>query len=147
MALTVKPVAASADKLVARAQAASGEYSVNAQAAGEKWLSITQAAKGALQAAGLSAQLADRWLRGVARAGAAKYSRKIKDVGADRFSSGVAAGKIDYAANVEPYFSTIAGLTLSARAPRGSPANYNRVQEVGKALNTKRLALLGVSGG
>ena len=146
MALTVKPVSASADKLVARAQAASGEYSTNAQAAGEKWASMTQAAKAALQAAGLSAQLADRWLRGVARAGAAKYVRKVKDVGASRFSDGVNAGKTDYAANVEPYFATIAGLTLSARAPRGAAANYTRVQEVGKALNAKRLALLGVSG-
>ncbi|MBA7568160.1 hypothetical protein ES708_09881 [subsurface metagenome] len=44
-------------------------------------------------------------------------------------------------------FSTIAALTLSPRKPRGDPANYNRVQEIGKALNAKRLALLGGGGG
>ncbi|GAH58623.1 unnamed protein product, partial [marine sediment metagenome] len=43
--------------------------------------------------------------------------------------------------------ATIAAITLSPRKPRGDPANYMRVQEIGKALNAKRLALLGAGGG
>jgi len=145
MAIAVKSVSEAADKLVSRAQTAAGEYSVKAQAAGERWASEAQAAKDAYGQAIAAAGLKERFARGIAKAGAAKYARKIKEVGADRFSPGVAAGKPDYAANVEPFFSTIAGLTLSARGPRGAAQNYTRVSEVGKALNAKRLALLGTT--
>ncbi|GAH59788.1 unnamed protein product, partial [marine sediment metagenome] len=89
----------------------------------------------------------ERFRRGVVRAGAEKFARKIRDVGRDRFGPGVSAAVADYKTGAEPYFSTIAALTLSPRKPRGDPANYNRVQEVGKALNAKRLALLGAGGG
>lgn len=68
-------------------------------------------------------------------------------MGGGRFGPGVAAATDDYKTGAEPYFSTLAALTLSARKPRGDPANYNRVQEIGKALNAKRLALLGAGGG
>ena len=143
MALKVKPASEAAEKLVSRAQAASSDYAKGALASGDAWATNTQAAKANFQQAITASGVAERFARGVAKAGAAKYTRKIKDVGADRFSSGVAAGKADYAANVEPYLATLAGITLSARQPRGSAANYNRVQEIGKALNAKRLALLG----
>lgn len=144
MAIPVKSVAEAAEKLVSRAQSAAGEYGVKAAASGERWMSETQAAKDSYGQAITAAGIKERFARGVAKAGAAKFARKIKDVGADRFSPGVAAGKVDYATNVEPFFSTIAGLTLSPRQARGSVANYGRVGEVGKALNAKRLALLGV---
>ena len=147
MALTVKPIQQSAEKLVRNAQAAATEYGVAAQAAGEKWSAGAQAAASNFQQAVTAAGIKDRFARGVARAGAAKYSRKIKEVGADRFSTGVAAGKSDYAANAEPYFTMLAGLTLSPRQPRGSDANINRVREVAKAQPAKRLALLGAGGG
>jgi hypothetical protein len=37
--------------------------------------------------------------------------------------------------------STIASLTLPARAPRGSSTNLDRVRVIADALNKKRLAL------
>ena len=143
MAIKVKPIAEAATKLVERAQAASGEWAKEAQASGEVWATNTAAAKDIFGQAITAAGMKERFARGVAKAGAAKYVRKVRDVGADRFSPGVAAGRTDYTTNAEPYFSTIAGLTLSARQPRGSAANYGRVTEVGKALNARRLALLG----
>lgn len=143
MAIKVKEIGISAEKLVQRAQAAATEYAVAAQASGDAWQSNTVAAKDTFGMAITSAGIKERFARGVAKAGAAKFTRKIKDVGADRFGPGVAAGKADYTASVEPYFATIASLTLSARGPRGSAGNYNRVSEVGKALSAKRMALLG----
>lgn len=145
MALTVKPVAESAEKLVRNAQAASGEYATRAAASGEKWAQETQAAKDNFGQAITSAGMKERFARGVAKAGAAGFTAGITQKGRDRFSTGVGIGKTKYQSNVEPYFSTIAGLSLDARQPKGSSANYNRVQQVGKALNAKRLALLGVS--
>ncbi len=143
MAIKVPSASAAADKLVQRAQAASGEYAVNAAAAGDTWATAAQAAKAAFSQGITAGDIAGRWVRGIAKAGAAKYTRKINDVGKGRFAEGVSAGKQDYTANVEPFFATVAGLTLSARQARGSAANYQRVSQVGTALNAKRLALLG----
>lgn len=147
MALKVRSASESADKLVQRAQGASGEYATQAAGAGEAWNTATQGAKANYQQAITAAGIADRFARGVAKVGAAGYALGITQKGRDRFSSGVALGKAKFTANVEPYLSTIASLSLSARQPRGSAANYNRVSEVGRALNAKRLALLGVSAG
>jgi len=46
-------------------------------------------------------------------------------------------------AAVEPYLQTLASLNLPARRPRGDSQNYLRVNQVGAALNAKRIALLG----
>ncbi len=143
--IKVPTAAAAADKLVQRAQAASTEYGIKSQQAAEDWAANSQAAVGNFGAAISAGGMKERWARGVAKAGSQKYARKIKDVGADRFSPGVAAGKQDYATNVDPYLQTIASVTLPPRQPRGSEANINRVREVDKALNARRLAALGSS--
>lgn len=147
MALKVKSAADSGEKLVQRAQAAAGEYSVRAQAAASDWQTNAQLAKGNYQQAITQGNIAERFARGIAKAGSAKYSGKIMRLGATRFSPGVADGKGDYIANVEPYFGVIASLTLTPRQPRGSAANYQRSQQVGDKLNAKRLALLGTGAG
>lgn len=143
MALTVKPIEASATKYADNAGRAATEYAANAIAAADKWATKTTGSADNYGQAVSAAGIKNRFRAGVAKAGAAKYSRKITAVAADRYAPGVAAGKDDYKTGAEPYFSTIAGLSLSARKPKGDPANYKRVEEVGKALNAKRLAMLG----
>jgi len=146
MAIKVKDIAASTTKWSENASRSAGEFAVNAEASAELWAGNTARAADTFHQAITSPNMKERFRRGVARAGAAKFARKIRDVGRDRFGPGVAAATDDYKVGSEPYFSTIAALTLSARKPRGDPANYNRVMEVGKALNAKRLALLGGGG-
>ena len=147
MAIKVKDISASTTKWSENAGRAAGEFATNAEAAAEVWASNTAKATDNYHMAVTAANVKERFRRGVVRAGAAKFARKIRDVARDRFSPGVAAEIEDYKTGAEPYFSTLAALTLSTRKPRGDPANYNRVQEVGKALNAKRLALLGAGGG
>lgn len=146
-ALKVKPIDSSTVKWEERARTASGEYAANAEAAASDWATNTAKAADIYGMAIAAPGIKTRFAKGVARAGATKYARKIVAVGADRFAPGVAAATQDYKTGAEPYFSTLSALTLSARKPRGDPANYNRVEQVGKALNAKRLALLGASGG
>ena len=146
MAITVKPIDASATKWAARAGAAASEYAAGALAGAEEWARNTANAADNFFQAVTAAGVKERFRRGVVKAGAAKYARKIESVAAGRYAPGVAAAEGDYRTGVEPYLSTIAGLTLSPRKPRGDPGNYMRVQEVGKALNAKRLALLGGGG-
>lgn len=143
MALKVKDASKSAEKWSDNAARAADEYSSEAQAAAENWASGAAGAADNFLAGVTAAGVKDRFKAGVARAGAAKYRRKIMEVGRDRFAPGVTAAKSDYQSGATPFFETLAALSLSPRKPRGDPANYNRSQEVGKALHAKRLALLG----
>ena len=145
-ALKVKPIDASADKWGENAGRASEEFAVNAEAAAEDWARNTQNAADTYHQAVTAAGIKERFRRGVGKAGAAKFARKIREVARDRFAPGVAAATGDYRAGVEPYFQTIAGLTLTARKPKGDPANIRRVEEVTRALHAKRLAMLGGGG-
>lgn len=146
MAIKVKPVDASAVKWSENASRAAAEYAANAEAAADDWQRATVAAADNFFQAVSAPGIKDRFRRGATKAGAAKFARKIRDVAKDRFGPGVAAAQEDFKAGVEPYLSTIAALALSPRKPRGDPANYRRVEEIGKALNAKRLALLGGGG-
>uniref|UniRef100_A0A6M3XST7 Uncharacterized protein n=2 Tax=viral metagenome TaxID=1070528 RepID=A0A6M3XST7_9ZZZZ len=147
MALKVKPIEASTTKWSENASRAAGEYAENALAAADTWATNTKNAADTFQQAISSAGMKNRFLRGVAAAGASKYGRKIADVARDRFGPGISAATQDYRSGAEPYFQTLASISLSQRKPRGDPSNYRRVEEVGKALNAKRMAILGSSGG
>jgi len=147
MAIKIKSIDTSVIKWNDNAGRASAEMATNAEAAAEDWARNTAASADNFHMAVTAANIKERFRRGVVKAGAAKFARKVRAVAASRFSEGVAAATGDYKAGAEPYFSTIAALTLSARKPRGDPGNYRRVEEIGKALNAKRLALLGAGGG
>ena len=67
-----------------------------------------------------------------------KWKRKALAVGTARYGPGVRAAESDQAQGFAPYQQAIASLTLSPRGPRGSPGNYERVREVGEALNRVR---------
>ncbi len=147
MALKVKAIDNSTVKWEERARGAAAEYGENAKAAASDWATNTAKAADTYGMAISAPGIKTRFARGVARAGAAKYLRKIESVGQERFAGGISAATTDYKAGAEPYYATLSALTLTARKPRGDPANYNRVEQVGKALNAKRLALLGAGGG
>ncbi len=146
MAIKVKPIEASTTKWGDNAARAATEFATNAAAAAEDWARQTAASADNFGQAVSAPGIKNRFRSGVVKAGAAKFARKINDVARDRFGPGVAAAKDDYKAGAEPFYSTLASITLSGRKPKGDPANYKRVEEVGKALNAKRLALLGGGG-
>ena len=147
MAIKVKSIEASTRKWSDNASRASAEMAANAEAAASDWASKTAAAADNFHMAITAANIKERFRRGVVKAGAAKFARKVAAVAASRFSEGVGAAIEDYKTGAEPYYSTLAALTLSQRKPRGDPSNYRRVEEIGKALNAKRLAILGGGGG
>ena len=143
MALKVKDIAGATTKWGENAGRAAEEFAKNAEAAANDWASKTAASVDTYGQAISAPGIKERFRRGVAQSGAAKFARKIREVAANRFAGGVSAATTDYQAGAAPYYQTLAGLTLSQRKPRGDPANYRRVQEVGQALNAKRLAMLG----
>jgi len=147
VAIKVKSPTDSATKWEARARVASDDYSREAAASGEEWLTKTQAAKPNYVSGISAAGIGERFAGGVRKAGSAKFVRKITEVGGSRYAPGISSGKPDYQGGVEPFLSTLAGLTLPPRKMRGDPGNLSRVDAANKALHAKRLALLGAGGG
>jgi len=146
MGLNVKPIDASTEKWSSNAGRAAAECAANAEAAADTWARNTAAAADNFGQAISAAGIKNRFRAGVVKAGAAKFARKVKALIPARFSGGVAEGAPDYKAGAEPYYSTLAALTLPARKPRGDPGNLARVDVGNKALHAKKIAMLGGGG-
>lgn len=112
----------------------------------EDWETNAVLASGAFKAAVTAPDIAKRFTGGVKKAGTAKWQRKAIELGVDRFGPGVIASEADYKTGIDPFVAVIAATEMSARKPRGDPANYKRVEEIGTALFKKRLALIGAGG-
>lgn len=145
MAIKVKSAVDAASKWADNAARSAAAYATGAAAAAQTWEANAGAAQGNYQKGITAPGVSTRFAAGIKKAGSAKYGQKVATIGKDRFPSGISAGKGDYQSNVDPYLQTIAGLSLSPRSTRGDISNYNRVTEVGRALNAKRLAMLGMS--
>uniref|UniRef100_A0A6M3XS98 Uncharacterized protein n=1 Tax=viral metagenome TaxID=1070528 RepID=A0A6M3XS98_9ZZZZ len=124
-----------------------GYYEANTVGSGSHWESETKAAAANYKQAVSAADIDKRFKGGVTRAGGAKFDRKVKDVGVGRFGPGIAAAEGDMSSGIEPYLAVLAATEIKARGPRGDPANYDLVKQVGDPLHKKRLALLAAGPG
>jgi hypothetical protein len=140
-AIKVKPLADVAKKWGEVTPQRSAYYETGALAAGGDWEKGATDAAANFKAAVSAGNIGQLFAGGVKKAGAEKYTRKVKDVGVPRFSQGVTAGIPDYSNGVGPMLDEIARITLPARQPRGSVANAQRVTAIMDALHKKRLAL------
>ncbi len=140
MAIETKSLAETQRKWAEVTPARQAEYASATPGSAQKWEQNTLAATANFGAAIRSANIEARQAAGVRRVGAAKFARKVRDVGSARFGQGVAAGAQDFGAAVGPYLQTIQGVDLPARRPRGDPGNYQRVNAVRNALHARRLA-------
>ena len=141
MAVKVKSAADVAAKWAQVTPGRQQYYASETPAAASDWEKNTIAAKASFQAAVTASNIGEMFSGGVKKAGAAKYARKVTDVGINRFGAGVTAAVQDMQSGISPMLETIAAQTLPARQPRGSAANLQRVQVIADALHKKRLAL------
>jgi len=140
--ITIKSAAQIAKKWADVTPARASYYEVEAPASAAEWEANTVAA-GSTYKAGISvAGIDKRFVGGVKRAGAAKFERKVRTVGVDRYSPGVAAAEEDMAKGFADYQAVLDGLEIPDRGPRGSAANYEIGKKIGDALHKKRLAVL-----
>lgn len=141
MAIKIKPVEDIARKWAEVTPGRSSYYEAGASVAGADWEKGAAAAEANFRAAISAANIGRMFAGGIKRAGAAKYERKVKDVGVARFGPGIAAAVPDFSTGFNPFVSTIAALTLPVRKPRGDPGNIERVRTIATELNKKRMAL------
>lgn len=82
---------------------------------------------------------------GVRRAGNTKWRNRSVELGAQRFSQGVAAATDEFRSGFEPYLDILRNINLPPRGPRGSAANIARVTAVTEPLHQERLRIQGSS--
>lgn len=140
--LVVKTSEVARDKWVEETPRRSTYYEKETPAAGSRWeANATEAApqfKAAVTAPGIEL----RYVGGIKRVKAAKFIRKVTQVGVARFGPGVTAAKEDYHTGVDPYIKELAVVDVPPRKPRGDPGNLDRVKAIFEALHKKRLAVL-----
>jgi len=141
VAIKVKPVSEGRDKWLDVTPGRASYYEKAASVAGPDWEKGATDASGAFKAGITAPNIEAMYKGGIKRAGAAKYERKVKDVGVARFSTGVSVAGPDFEAGVAPFLDEISKIVLPARQPRGSEANLARVRDITIALHKKRLAL------
>lgn len=77
---------------------------------------------------------ADRFIKGVAKAGTAKWQRRAIELGPRRFAEGVSIAQPDYEKGFAPYRDVIEKTTLPVRFAKGDPRNIDRVRVMAAAL-------------
>ncbi len=143
MAIAVPDPGAVAQKWATRTASASGDYTKGIENPKKDWAANTERAGPNYQAAVQAGNIGQKFQYGVRKAGNQKWQQNAKTLGSQRFSAGVQNAAPNMGAGIAPFLSTIAGLTLPDRQPRGNPANYERSRAVGNALNAKRIAMMG----
>jgi len=139
MAIRIKDTGSLAKKFVQRASAAAGDYKSGVEAAGQDWESNTKASADNW-AAGVQQAIGDkRFDKGVANAGAAKFTSRAASLGAQRYPTGVGAAESDWAKGAQPYLDALKSIDLPPRRPKGDPGNQARANAVALKLRMMKV--------
>ena len=138
--MPMKTAAQAAAKWKAGTAAGAALYSANATAAAS-----TQVANAIAQA--------ESWIAGINAAGVARYTaglqssqakgtyaKKINAVGAARYSQGTGASADIFTTQIGKVLQVEAGVGLTPRGPKGSPANTQRSSEMQAALHAAKVS-------
>ena len=129
-----KGVTSTVDKWQRRAAVASSDYVQGVQNPRVPWDQAAKAAENNYKAAVTQAATEGRFGKGIARVGAAKWLEGSTKKGPSRFVEGVNVGGPNFQERINQVLTTIEGVTLPARGPKGSPQNYQRITPIGEAL-------------
>lgn len=135
--VATKPLDQVVDKWQRKVAAAGPDYIAGVQNPKADWQTETLKAEGRYKQGVTQAAAEGRFGKGVQTAGTEKWKRGATGKGATRWPEGVAAAAGDYSSGMGEVLSTIQGVTLPPRGPKGDPANYARVQAIGTALHNK----------
>ncbi len=137
----VKPLSAITSKWTRVTPQRQQDYADGVNAPRRSWAEATKAANAAYKA-GLQASLAaDRWVKGVANAGDAKWKHKATTVGPGRWAEGVQGAGPAYQTGFSPYHAALEAITLPDRGAKGDPKNIARVAAVAAAMHAVKVSL------
>jgi hypothetical protein len=129
-----KGVQLTVDKWQRRASVAAPDYQAGVQNPRVPWDQAAKAAEANYKTAVTMAANEGRFGKGITRVGNEKWSKGAAQKGPARFVEGVNLGAPIFQDRISQVLSTIEGVTLPPRGPKGSPQNYQRVTPIGEAL-------------
>ena len=129
-----KGVSNTVDKWQRRASVAAPDYQAGVQNPRQAWDVATKNAEANYRQGVTQAATEGRFGKGVSRVGNEKWLKGATVKGPARFVEGVNVGAPNFQDRINQVLTTIEGVTLPPRGPKGSPANYNRVTPIGEAL-------------
>lgn len=132
-----KPLDQVVSKWQRKVQGATQDYQEGVNNPKADWQTETIKAEGRYREGVTRAASEGRFGKGVQRAGTEKWKRGATGKGVGRWTEGVNAATQDYSNGMGDVLSTIQGVTLPPRGPKGDPQNYARVQAIGTALHNK----------
>ena len=135
-----------AKKWIARASVATEDYKAGITAPKEPWLERAVAAKDTWKAAVTAAEAPDLFVRGIRRAGVARWSDMALKKGADRYAPGITLSDPYYRGQMTDILGAIERTVLPGRFPRGDVRNYERSKKIGVDLHAWRLAQRAAAG-
>lgn len=130
----MKTAAASAQKFVDRAAAASGDYVSGAQSTTKDQAALAVAAAPIYAQAVQAAITKGSYAKGLQKSGKGAWLEGVTKKGADRFASGVSTSMQKYAQNSAPFDSARGAASSLPRGLKGSETNLARVKAVVTAL-------------
>ena len=129
-----------ATKWIGRARVARPDYEAGVRAPKEPWMERAIGAKDTFKAAITAPAVPDLFVRGIKRAGKARWEDMTLKKGADRFVPGVELSDPYYRGQMTDILGAIERVVIPARAPRGDIRNLDRVKKIFEELHAWRLA-------
>jgi len=127
-------------KWIGRARVARPDYEAGVKDPKEPWLEQAIKAKDTYKAAVTAPEIPDLFIRGIKRAGKARWEDMALKKGADRFVPGVELSEPYYRGQMTDILGEIEKIVLPARQPRGDIRNLDRVKKIFEGLHAWRLA-------
>lgn len=140
MLVKFKDLSASASKLATNGQNAATAYKTNAVAAAQTWQDNTAASSDNYTKGVQDAISRGAFAKGVASAGAGKYSAQVQTVGGTRFSDGMSKAGPAWQKGFAPIAAAVQGKDIGPRGPRGSAQNKQRAANMADAFRAAKLA-------
>lgn len=135
----IKPLSAIADKWIRVTPGRTEDYKLGIQNPRRDWEAETAAAEGNYKAGVDAAQAKGLFLKGVKKAGTAKWKEKALKKGPGRFAEGVYIAGPDYEKGFAPYHAAIERVDLGPRFPKRDPRNLDRVRKIVDALVAEKV--------
>lgn len=129
-----KGTSATVDKWQRRSSVAQPDYVAGVNNPRQPWDQAAKAGAANYRTAVTQAATEGRFEKGIARVGNDKWTKGATQKGPARFVEGVQLGGGNFQERINTVLTTIEGVTLPPRGPKGSPSNYGRVTPIGEAL-------------
>lgn len=139
----IKTLKKISDKYVKNAGVAGAEWKDETKVNADHWLEKASSDISENNWGAATAAAAERGARRnrIKQKGTEKFIRNVEGKGQGNYTRGVKDAGKDQQEGFAPYHDVLERLTLSERAPTGSPSNIDIVREVSEALRAKKEAL------